>query len=938
VKREEYRVSRRRSLILLGAATAAILGVSLSLPGNAAPKPAANAACPWVDSNAPVSQRVSQVLGQMSLAQKITLVHGTGGSYVGNTPAIAALCIPALNLEDGPAGIGDGMNGVTQLPAPVAAAATWDPAAEQSYGAVIGAEDAGKGVNIDLGPTINIDRDPRWGRAFESMSEDPYLAGQLSAAEIRGVQSQGVMAQVKHLGVYNQEATRNTPSDNAIIDTRTLQEIYLPQFQAATQQGAASSVMCSYSTINGTYACENPTLLNNALDTQFGFPGFVTSDWGATHSTVASANSGLDQQMPDDSYFGSALQNAVNSGQVSTATLNNMVGRILTEMFTFGLFDRPVSGGTGATVTSAAHQATAASVEEEGSVLLKNSNNVLPLNTSSANSIAVLGDDASTDAETDGGGSAGVNSSGTVTPLQAITSRAGSGVSVQYSEGASSSGTSSSTEQAAVNLAKSSSVAVIFANLFESEGSDLGGIDLPGNYNQLISDVAAVNPNTIVVLNTGSAVTMPWLGSVAGVFESWYPGQQDGTAMAALLFGDVNPSGKLPVTFPKSLSDVPASSTAQWPGQNGQVQYSEGVDVGYRWYQAKNIAPLFQFGFGLSYTSFGFSNLHVSAMGANGTATVTATVTNTGSRAGADVAQLYVGDPAGSGEPPAQLKGFQRVSLQPGASTTVSFPVRLHDLAYWNTSANNWTTATGTYQIMLGDSSTPQLSGSLAVDSAGANTVTVANPGGMSSIVGTAAGLQMTGQDSASGQTLTYSAGGLPAGESINASTGQITGTASNAGTGTVTVTATDGTGASGSTFFVWTTSAATTTGQITAGVGSNLCVDVQAANNANGTPVQIYTCNGTGAQQWTVNGNGSLQALGKCMDVNAAGTANGTKVQLYDCNGTGAQVWQAQSNGSLVNPGSGRCLDDPGATTTTGTQLQIYDCNGSNAQVWHLP
>jgi beta-glucosidase len=933
-------LSRRRSLVLVGAAAAAVLGVSLSVPSGAEPAApaAANAACPWVDSTAPVSQRVSQVLAQMTSAQKITLVHGAGGSYVGNTPAIPALCIPALTLEDGPAGVGDGMNNVTQLPAPVAAAATWDPAAEQSYGAVIGAEDAGKGVNIDLGPTVNIVRDPRWGRAFESMSEDPYLAGQLGSAEIRGVQSQGVMAQVKHLGVYNQETNRNTPSDNAIIDPRTLQEIYLPQFQDSVQQGAASSVMCSYSTINGTYACENPTVLNNALDTEFGFPGFVTSDWGATHSTVASANAGLDQEMPDSTYFGTALQNAVNSGQVSTATLNSMVSRILTEMFTFGLFDRPVSGGTGATVTSAAHQATAASIEEEGSVLLKNSNNALPLNTSSVKSIAVLGDDASTDAETDGGGSAGVNSSGTVTPLQAITSRAGSGVSVQYSEGASASGTTSAQVQAAVNLAQSSSVAVIFANHSESEGSDLSSIGLPGNYDTLISDVAAVNPNTIVVLNTGSAVTMPWLGSVAGVFESWYPGQQDGTAMAALLFGDVNPSGKLPVTFPKSLSDVPASTTAQWPGQNGQVQYSEGVDVGYRWYQAKNIAPLFQFGFGLSYTSFGFSNLHVSAMGANGTATVTATITNTGSKAGADVAQLYVGDPATTGEPPSQLKGFQRVNLQPGAGSTVSFPVTLHDLAYWNTGSNGWTTPTGTYQIMVGDSSTPQLSGSLAVSSSSANTITVTNPGGMSSIVGASAPLTVTGHDSASGQTLTYSASGLPAGLSINASTGAITGSASAAGTSTVTVTATDGTGASGSTSFVWTTSQQTTTGPITAGVGTNLCVDVNAANTANGTPVQIYTCNGTGAQSWTVNGNGSLQALGKCLDVNAAGTANGTKVQIYDCNGTGAQVWQAQSNGSLVNPESGRCLDDPGATTTIGTQLQIYDCNGSNAQVWHLP
>jgi beta-glucosidase len=892
-----------------------------------------------VDSTAPVSQRVSQVLAAMSVAQEITLVHGTSGNYVGNTPGIPALCIPALSLEDGPAGVGDGLTGVTQLPAPVAAAATWDPAAEQSYGAVIGNEDAGKGVNIDLGPTINIDRDPRWGRAFESLSEDPYLAGQLGAAEIRGVQSQGVLAQVKHLGVYNQETNRNTPSDNAIIDPRTEQEIYFPQFQAAVQQGAPSSVMCSYATVNGTYACENPTLLNNALDTEFGFPGFVTSDWGATHSTVASANAGLDQEMPDDSYFGSALQTAVDNGQVSTATLNNMVSRILTEMFTFGLFDRPVTGSSAATVTTAAHTATAASIAEEGSVLLKNANNVLPLNTSSVKSIAVLGDDASTDAETAGGGSASVNSSGTVTPLQAITSRAGSGVSVQYSEGASDSGTSSAQVQAAVNLAKSSSVAVVFANYSESEGSDLTSIGLEGNYDTLIEDVAAANPNTIVVLNTGSAVTMPWLGSVAGVFENWYPGQQDGTAIAALLFGDVNPSGKLPVTFPKSLADVPASTTAQWPGQNGQVQYSEGVDVGYRWYDAKNIAPLFQFGYGLSYTSFGFSNLQISALNANGTATATATITNTGSRAGADVAQLYVGDPATTGEPPEQLKGFQRVTLQPGASSTVSFPVNLHDLAYWNDSTSSWTTPTGSYQIMIGDSSTPQLSGTLAVDSTTAgNTVTVTDPQGMSSLVGTSAGLPITAKDSATGQTLNYTATGLPAGLSINAGTGQISGTATSAGTSTVTVTATDTSGASGSTTFVWTASVPTTTGQMGAGVGSNLCVDVQSANNADGTPVQIYTCNGTNAQQWTVNGNGTLESLGKCLDVTAAGTANGTLVDLYDCNGTGAQVWQPQSDGALLNPESGRCLDDPGATTTIGTQLQIYDCNGSNAQDWTVP
>ncbi|HEX9335684.1 MAG TPA: glycoside hydrolase family 3 C-terminal domain-containing protein, partial [Pseudonocardiaceae bacterium] len=827
-------------------------------------------------------QRVAQVLAQMSLAQKISMVHGASGPYVGNIPGIPALCIPIVWLEDGPVGVGEGLTGVTQMPAAVSAAATWDTAAEQQYGNVVGSEEFGKGTTIDLGPTVNIIRDPRWGRAFESMSEDPFLDGQLASAEIRGVQNTGELAQVKHLGVYNQETNRNSSADNAIIDPRAEQEIYFPQFQASVQQGAASSVMCSYSFVNGTDACENPVLLNNALDNEFGFPGFVTSDWGGTHSTVAAVNAGLDMQMPDGSFLGTPLSTAVTNGQVSMATLNTMVSRILTELFTFGLFDNPQhAASTGATVTSTAHQTTARDIAEEGTVLLKNNGNALPLNTSTVKSIAVIGTDA-TSPQTAGGGSAGVSSSGTVTPLQGITSRAGSGISVQSQPG-----DNPGNIQAAVTLARNSSVAVVFASNFESEGSDLSNINLPGDDDTLISQVAAANPNTIVVLNTGSAVTMPWLGSVAGVLENWYPGQQDGNAIAALLFGDVNPSGKLPVTFPKSLADVPASTTAEWPGTNGQVQYAEGVDVGYRWYQAKNITPLFPFGFGLSYTSFAFSNLAVSAMNAHGVATVTATVTNTGSRAGSDVAQLYVGDPATTGEPPEQLKGFSRVTLNPGAATTVSFPVTLHDLAFWNDSTSSWTTPTGSYRILVGDTSaSPQLSGSLTVSSTNAgNTVTVTDPQGMSSPVGTAASLPIAASDSAAGQTLTWTATGLPAGLSINAGTGVISGTATTGGTSTVTVTATDGTGATGSTSFVWTATTgggggpSPNTGPIVAGVSATLCVDVRAASSADGTPVQIFTCNGTVAQSWTVAAGNTLQALGKCMDVTAAGAANGTKV-----------------------------------------------------------
>ncbi|HLK41815.1 MAG TPA: glycoside hydrolase family 3 C-terminal domain-containing protein, partial [Thermoleophilia bacterium] len=596
---------------------------------------AASSACPWVGSTAPISQRVSQLLAKMSVSQEVSMLTGaSGSSYVGSIPAIGSLCIPAINLQDGPAGVGDGFTNVTQLPAPVDVAATFDTSAEQAYGQVIGSEQEAKGTTIDLGPTINITRDPRWGRAFESVGEDPYLNGTLGAAEIRGVQSSGAMAQVKHLAVYNQETNRNTPSDNAIIDVKPLQEIYLQGFHDSVAQGAASSVMCSYSTINGTYACENPYILTTALRQQFDFGGFVTSDWGATHSTAPSANAGLNQDMPgNDGFYGGALSSAVSSGSVSKTTLDSLTSQVLTELFAFGLFDEAPVGSPVQTATSAAHVTTARQISEEGTVLLKNSGSVLPFG-SSVSSIAVIGADASTSPQTDGGGSAGVDSSGTVTPLQGITARAGSGVAVNYNDG--------SNASSAASLAASSSVAVVFVSKFEGEGSDLSDIDLASSDNSLISQVAAANPRTVVVVNSGSAVTMPWLSSVAGVFEAWYPGQEDGNAIAALLFGDADPSGHLPVTFPASLSQVPANTTAQWPGTNGQVQYSEGVDVGYRWYDAKKLTPLFPFGYGLSYTSFSFSNLSISPLVKGGAATVTATVTNTGSREGADVAQLYV--------------------------------------------------------------------------------------------------------------------------------------------------------------------------------------------------------------------------------------------------------------------------------------------------------
>ncbi|WTR18899.1 glycoside hydrolase family 3 C-terminal domain-containing protein [Streptomyces sp. NBC_00138] len=636
------------------------------------------------------------------------MLHGTGSpDYIGKIVGNPALCIPDLNLQDGPAGVGDGLGGVTQMPSGLVSAATFDPKYEQDYGSAVGQEFAGKGVNVALGPTINIVRDPRWGRAFETFGEDPYLSGQMGAADVQGIQSQGVMAQIKHAAAYNIEQ----PAGTINVDARTLEEIYLPAFQTAITQGGAASVMCAYSNVNNVPSCQNAQILNQGLYQQAGFTGFVTSDWGGAHSTVDSANNGMTVEMPFGYYFADFLVQAVQNGQVTQTTVDTMVSRVLTQMFRFGMFDKAPSGSNTAIVTTPAHAQVALKGVEEGTVLLKN-NGTLPLNPANLSSVAVIGQDAGPGAQTIGGGSGTVTSPGTYTPIIGIQERlADTAAKVTYNDG--------SDQNSAAALARSSDVAVVFASdNYGHEEADNASLNLPGSQDALIAAVAAANPRTIVVLNNNAAILMPWLGQVAGVFEGFYDGQVWGQAIAALLFGDVNPSGHLPVTFPTSLSQVPANTTAQWPGTNGVVQYSEGLKVGYRWYDANNVTPLFPFGFGLSYTSFSFSNLKVGAL-TNGQATVTATVTNTGSRAGDEVAQLYVGDPGAAGEPPHQLKGFQRVTLAPGASGTVTFTVGAHDLASWSTASNSWVAAAGSYQILVGDSSRNlPLTGSLTLSSA----------------------------------------------------------------------------------------------------------------------------------------------------------------------------------------------------------------------------
>jgi beta-glucosidase len=668
-------------------------GVTVTIPPP--PSQPAPGGCPWLNEpNVPVATRVAQLMAAMTQQQKDALLYGTAStSYIGQILGQPSLCIPNVNLEDGPSGVGDGLGGVTQMPDGEASAATFDTNYEQAYGSAIGQEFAGKGVNVALGPTINMVRDPRWGRSYETFGEDPYLSGQLATADVQGMQSQGVMAVLKHAAAYNIEQ----PAGTIIVSPRVLQEIYLPAFQTAIEKGGAAGVMCAYSNVNNLPSCQNPSILNTPLYQQAGFTGFVTSDWGAIHSTADSANAGETIEMPFGGFFGANLLTAVANGQVTQATFDTMVSRILTQMFRFGMFDKAPAGSTGAIVTTYAHAQVALRGAEEGTVLLKN-NGILPLNPNGGKSIAVIGVDGSSGVQTIGGGSGTVTSPGTYTPIYSIQQRlAGTSDTVSYNDG--------TNQASAVALAQSSGVAIVFASdNYGHEEADNTTLNLPNSQDALIAAVAAANPNTIVVLNDNSAILMPWLNQVAGVFEGFYDGQEVGQAITALLFGDVNPSGHLPISFPTSLTALPASTTAQWPGTNGTVQYSEGLDIGYRWYDANNVTPLFPFGFGLSYTSFSFSNLQVGAMSGN-QATVTATVTNTGSRAGTEVAQLYVGDPAPAGEPPHQLKGFQRITLNPGASATVTFTVTAHDLASWDTTSSNWIAGAGSYQILVGDSS-----------------------------------------------------------------------------------------------------------------------------------------------------------------------------------------------------------------------------------------
>ncbi len=697
-----------------------LLAASAPSPASAQSPTSAQTNYPWSDRTLSPDARADLVIAQMTLDEKITLVHGVEGPLAqqnslggaGYVPGIPRLGIPALQMTDGRSGVANiGSRGryATALPSSLANAASWDLESAYQYGALIGTEVRDLGFNVSLGGTANIIREPRNGRNFECLGEDPILVGKMLGRELKGTQDQQVIGNINRYAVNDQETGRFI--GNSVIGKRAMQETDLLAFQIAIKESNVGTVMCAYNRLNGVYACQDPYLLSDALKKAWGYRGWVMTDWGAAHSTVPSALAGLDQEMPTGRFFGDPLKAAVASGQVPMARLDDMVHRILRTEFAVGVIDnppdqRPVNPFTGADV--------AERVEERGIVLLKNGHSQLPLDAAALRSIAVIGAHADMGVLS-GAGSDQVDAAGArvggwqgvvwqpSSPFKAIQAKAPH-AGVAYDAG--------TDPAAASKLAAASDVAIVFVQQHTSEGSDVASLSLPDDQDQLISRVAAANPHTIVVLETGGPVTMPWVDDVNAILEAWYPGIRGGEAIASILFGDVNPSGKLPVTFPKSEADLPrlripgmepgAAARPKASSVPFDIDYSEGMKVGYRWFEAEHKQPLFPFGFGLSYTTFSYSDLRASP---GKDLTVSFIVTNTGARAGAEVAQAYVVLPQTAGEPFKRLVAWQKVDLAAGENKPVTLMIDPHYLSIFNVDTNGWDLVPGEYQVLVGGSS-----------------------------------------------------------------------------------------------------------------------------------------------------------------------------------------------------------------------------------------
>ena len=650
--------------------------------------------------------RAQQIVRQMTLDEKISQVHGIrDASHYRYVPPVLRLGIPALNVTNGPAGVGPGGAGpqkrATALPAPIALAATWDVQLAKEYGVLAAEETRAIGSNLLESPDINIARVPQGGRVFESYGEDPWLVSRLTVANIKGIQSTGIIANVKHFLANNQETNRG--SINELVDERSLREIYMPGFEAAVKEAHVASLMCAYPRLNGDYDCENVPILHDVLKKEWKFDGFDTSDFGAVHSTVPSIRAGLDLELPTGIYFGDALRKALANGEVPETMIDNMLVRRFTKMIELGWFAEQSKPSP---IPVLEHGAISRKIADQAMVLLKNDGHLLPLDRGKIRSVALIGPYA-VRPMTGGGGSSHVIPLYSIQPVDGIDAALNLQSRIQLLDG--------NDIDAAVAAAKRSDIAIIMVGDDESEAHD-HAITLPPAQDQMIAAVAAANPHAIVVLKSGSAIIMPWIDKVPAVLEAWYPGGEDGNAVADVLFGVVNPSGKLPLTFPVRVADTLAANPDQFPGDGKTVHYSESLNVGYRAFEANNVKPLFPFGFGLSYTTFSFADLSVTPQAEGGL--VRFRVANTGQTAGDEVAQLYLTFPAiaEGNEPPQQLKGFRKVELAPGESKWIDLPLNVRALSYWSTAQHRWQLAHGTFIVAVGDSSanTP-LSGELNV-------------------------------------------------------------------------------------------------------------------------------------------------------------------------------------------------------------------------------
>jgi len=647
--------------------------------------------------------RARQIVTQMTLDEKVSQMHGTKTKQIVRVVlGIPRLGIPDLLVTNGPAGFGPAGPGhsgkATALPAPIALAATWDLGAAREYGVITAREAADCGNTFLEAPDINIARVPQCGRTFEAYGEDPYLAGRLAVANITGIQSQGIIANVKHYAGNNQEANRKWVND--AIDERTLREIYLPAFEASVKEGHAESVMAAYNQVNGAYCSENDILLKQILKKEWGFQGFITSDFGAVHSTSGPVLNGLDLEMPDGKWLGDPLKAAILAGKVPVGVIDEHLIRRFRTMMDAGVWDHLPAQKP---IPAEKNGAIACRLAKEGMVLLRNEDAFLPLKAKALKTVALIGPYAM-QASTGGGGSSHVTPAYTVPPLEGLQDLLGRGVSITLNNGGN--------IAAAAALARRADVAIVMVGNQSKEGRDIS-LALGDAQDALVMAVAGANRRTVVVVKSGGPVLMPWIDRVPAVLEAWYPGEEDGNAVAAILFGDVNPSAKLPITFPASVGDVPAHTVAQYPGTGAPghtvAHYSEGVLVGYRWYDAEDIDPLFPFGYGLSYTTFAYKNLKLSSrtLSRFSPLRVGFDITNTGKAIGAEIAQVYVGIPShpGVNQPPRQLKGFARVSLAPGQTVHASVALNTRAFAYWDTGAHAWKVAPGDYPIYVGASS-----------------------------------------------------------------------------------------------------------------------------------------------------------------------------------------------------------------------------------------